>query len=217
MLRTLVAIPIRIRRPAQDARHIANEVDAQIHLEEGEACVHPFFELPGKPFHSRHGRRVHVQTDAVAVLAAEQLVDGNAVRLARQVPQGHFDAGDAAALSSVVAELSDLLEQSFDVARVFAEQSALEHQRVSLAAAVANLAIAGNPLIRIDADQGHAKRRPTDDGHAEIGDPQPRRPRGPPDVLRSKCHLLFDRPAKSAAQAQAAQPETFEKATPRVG
>ena len=37
----------------------------------------------------------------VAELAAEHLVDGDVVRLARQVPQRHLDAADAAALPRV--------------------------------------------------------------------------------------------------------------------
>ena len=82
----------------------------QVHLQEGEAHFHPLLELLGESPLVRHRRRVGIQADAVAVLAAQHLVDGDAVRLARQVPQGHFDAGDAAALPAVVAELPNRLK-----------------------------------------------------------------------------------------------------------
>ena len=154
---------------------IAEQVDPQVHLQEGKAHLHPLLEFLGELVLVHHRRRVGVQADAVAVPAAEHPVDGDAVGLARQVPQGHLDAGDAAALPAVVAELPNRLEDPLHVARILAEQPALEHQGVPLAAAVADLAVAGDALVRVDPDQGNPHRGPRNDGDPQIGDPQLRR------------------------------------------
>jgi len=69
-------------------------------------------------------------------------VDGHAVGLAGQVPQGNLDGADPSRLSCVVPELFDAAEELVDLARVLAQDSALEHQGVRLAGAVAHLAVA---------------------------------------------------------------------------
>ena len=89
------------------------------------------------------GGRVAVAEHLVAELAARQLIGRDAIGLAGQIHQRHFDAADAAGLAGVVAELLDLAEDLVDVAGVLADQAALEQQRIGLAGAVAHLAVAG--------------------------------------------------------------------------
>jgi len=60
-----------------------------------------------------------VSADFVAEFAAEELIDGGVVGFAGEIPEGHFDAADAAALAGVEAELFDFAEEFVDVAGVF--------------------------------------------------------------------------------------------------
>ena len=107
------------------------------------------------------GVAVAVEADAVAELAAEQLVDRHAERLAREVPEGDLDAGhrrDRRAGHRAVEEAgaAHLLEEHIHVERVLADDVLLEgvdHRRAALAAVDA-LAVADHPLVRVDAHVG---------------------------------------------------------------
>ena len=94
-----------------------------------------------------------IDAHLVAELAAQHLVDGNAISLAGQVPQGDLDGRDATTLPTMAAKLLDAPEQSIDVAGVFAQQAALEHQRIGGAGAVAHFAQSDNALIGVDLYQ----------------------------------------------------------------
>jgi hypothetical protein len=155
-------------RRAQRPRHVAQQADAHVHLEEGEPHLHALLE---RLAHGRAGVPaahigVAVDADLVAELAAEHLVDGHPIGLAGQVPEGELYGADAAALPGVVAELLDAPKDLVDLAGVLAEDAALEHQRVLFAGAVAHLAIAHQPLVGIDLDQ----RAPVQHGDAHVGD-----------------------------------------------
>ena len=72
-------------------------------------------------------------------------------------------------------ELLDLPEDLVHVAGVLAEDAALEEQRVRLAGPVAYFAVAGDPLIGVDANDRAGHRRVDDDRVAQVGDLQRRR------------------------------------------
>ena len=124
------------QRCAQRARLIHQDADAQVHLEEGEAHLQPLFER--KP-HRVAGIvlavsvGVTVDTDLVTILAAQQLPDRHAPCLARQIPQGDLHTRDTAALAGMAAELLDLVHDLVDIAGVFAQQAAFQHQRIGFA------------------------------------------------------------------------------------
>ena len=138
----------------------SNQADAEILLEERDAAVHAFLEPRG--LRSRVGcrRGVGVEADAIAEPAAEQLPARHAPGLAGKVHQGHLDAADAAGLPRRRAELLDAPEDLVDVARVLAEDPALQHQRVAFVAPVAHFAPADQPLVRIDRMMGTVKGAP---------------------------------------------------------
>ena len=89
----------------------------------------------------------------------------------------------AAALATVVTELLDLAEQAIDVAGVFAQQTALEHQRVLGRRQVTDFAPATDTLIGIDADDAERPVVPADGGDAHVGDFEVARVRRTPDVI----------------------------------
>jgi len=186
------------RRIAQRAGDVAHGLDAAIVLEERESLLDPFFQAGHLAI-----RRVGIQPDAVAVSTAQHLIHGHAVCLARQIPQRHLHAGDAAALPSMAAELPDLLEQPLHVARVLSQQAALEHQRVFLAGPVADFAIAADALIGVDANQRTAHRRPDHHRNPQVGNPQFRRTGIALDVLCRAGDLLFDGRVDHTRQSQA--------------
>ena len=106
----------------------------------------------------------------IAELAAEHLVDRNPIGFAGNVPQRDLDRRYAAALPAVPAELLDPAKQAIDIARVLAEQPALQHQSVGRAASVAHLAKADDSLIGVDLEQDGAERRTDDLGDPHVGD-----------------------------------------------
>jgi hypothetical protein len=71
---------------------------------------------------------VRIGEDLVPVFATGQHVGRHVVRLAGEIHQRHFDAGHPAALSAGSTELTDLAEQPLDIARVFTQQSTLQHE-----------------------------------------------------------------------------------------
>ena len=155
-------------------RLIHQQADAQIHFKEGEAHLHPLFErqahvVPGMlPVHVR----IAVYADAVPETAAQELIHRDAVRLPRQVPQGDLDAGYAAALPRMPAELLDLAENAVHIAGVFPQDAALEHQGVCFARRVSHLAIAHQALIGIQLHQRTPLGRAVDIHKTHIGDLQ---------------------------------------------
>ena len=157
------------------ASFLLDQPDAEILLEERDAAVHAFLEPRGLRFGVGCRRGVGVEADAIAEPAAEQLPARHAPGLAGEVHQGHLDAADAAGLPRRRPELLDAPENLVDVARVLAEDPALQHQRVAFVAPVAHFAPADQPLVRIDADDGHRERGARHDRHAQIGDLQRRR------------------------------------------
>src|SRR3569623_1262146 len=114
---------------------------AEVPLEEGEAAIHALLvALAGLGATRLFRGGVAVDADRLAEAAAQHLVDRNAIGLAGEVPQRDLDGGDAAALPAVAAELLDAAEQAIDVARVLAQQPALQHQGEGGAGAVAHFA-----------------------------------------------------------------------------
>ncbi len=157
-------------RCGERAGDIHQELDAQIHLEEGKALRHARLESLAHVASAGLGVGVAVDADPVAELAAQELPDGDAPGLARDVPERDFDARDAAALPRHAAELLDAPENLLHVAGVFAEDAALEHGRVSPAGGIADFAVAHNALVGVDLDQRAAFRRAVDVGKTHVGD-----------------------------------------------
>src|ERR1019366_8186097 len=97
------------------------QVDPQVHFEPGESLFLAVLQALAEDLGIARFRSVAVDAYAVAELAAQHLVNGNVVRLAREVPQGHLHRAHAAALPRVTAELFDLAEHFVDVAGVLVE------------------------------------------------------------------------------------------------
>src|SRR5579863_7732547 len=83
----------------------------------------------------------------------------------------------------MAAELFDLAENLIDVARIFAQDPALENQRISLAGAVAHLTQTVDALIGVDAKERAGHRRTFDHGKTQIRNLEVRR-------LRVAVHVL---------------------------
>ena len=105
-------------------------------------------------------------------LAAQQLIHGNTVCLAGQIPQSDLNTGDAAALTGMAAELLDLTEDLIHITGIFANDSALEHQRIGLAGCVTNFTITTDALIGLNFNQGAALRCAVDIDKAHISNSQ---------------------------------------------
>src|SRR4029078_9603016 len=163
------------RRHAEHAWLVLEKVDAEVLLEERQAAI-PARPQPQPLLLRVLGLRgVGVQTHAIAEPAAQHLPARHAPRLAGEVHHRHLDSAHAAALPRVPAELLDLPEDLVDVARVLAKETALEHQRVRLACAVAYFAPADDTLVGIDADDRTCHGRLDDDRDANVGDLERRR------------------------------------------
>ena len=152
--------------------NLLHQVDAHVHLQPGDA--HLFLaglQALGENFRVLGFVGVGVNSDAVAKLAAQHLVDGHVVHFAGDVPEGLFDGHHAARLPPVEPELLDLLEEISNIERVLIQQAALEKQRVGGAGAVADFAQSIDALVGVEADDGaRAWSRFRHDGHAKIGD-----------------------------------------------
>ncbi len=172
------------RRRHDGAGDIGDLHQAEVHLEEGEAQVHPRLQSPARlgatgPF----GISIAIEAHLVAELAAQHLVDRDSIGLAGKIPQSDLDTRDPAALPSVTAELLDAAEQAIDVARILAEQSALEHQGIGGAGAIAHFAQPHYPLIGIDLDECRREWRAHDLGDPQVGNAQRARMRGRTDIV----------------------------------
>src|SRR4029079_9537639 len=174
------------RRHAEHAWLVLEKVDAEVLLEERETAVHARLQPQALLLRVLGLRGVGVETHAIAEPAAQHLPARHAPGLAGEVHHRHLDSAHAAALPRVPAELLDLPEDLVDVARVLAEEPALEHQRVRLARAVAYFAPADETLVGLDADDRTRHRRLDDDRDADIGDLQRRRLRRALDVRLHK-------------------------------
>ena len=161
------------QRGADGVRLVPELADAEVHLEEGKTHLHALLQRLAHGLTGVLAAHVGIAIDAdlVAELAAQHLVDGHAIGFARDIPEGQLDATDAAGLASMMAELLDAAEDLVDVAGVLAQDAALEHQGIALAAAIAHLAIAHQALVGVDLDQraGHGG---ADVGDAHVGDAQ---------------------------------------------
>ena len=125
----------------------------QVHLEEGPTGRRLFFQMLTHLFPGRSIGRVAVHADPLAHLAAEHLPDRHVPGFARQIPAGDFDCGNATAGTTKPSELLDLAEDLRNVARVHADEAALQHQPACFAGIIADLAISGNALVRIEAHE----------------------------------------------------------------
>src|SRR5687768_3457654 len=108
------------------AGHILQKVDADIHLQGRVTVVDAFLHAVCIFSGILRDGGIAIYSDTVAVLAAEQHVYGNIVSFACQIPQRHLDSRNATALTTMMAELSDLLEESLYIARVLSQQSAFQ-------------------------------------------------------------------------------------------
>ena len=162
----------------------SNSRGRQVELDEGEAerlaLHHHLDEALGRQRPRRRG--VAVEADLVAVLAAEELVAGDAVDLADEVHQRDLDAADAAGLAAVAAVVRDHLEEVVDVAGVLPEQQVLQPQRRVGAGAVAHLAEAVDALVGVDPED-RIVAVAEDRGDPDVGDAQRARARGGAHVV----------------------------------
>ena len=173
-----------------------SSIHAQIHLEKSEAHVQPFFQ--GKAHIVAGVTTLHVRiaihADLVPEFAAQQLIQGHAVGLARQIPQGNFNAADAAALPGMAAELLDLAENFIHIAGVLTQNAAFEHQSIGLAGGVPHLAVACDPLIGFNFQNRAALGRAVDINESHIRNFQIRRAGAGIDRMRNQIRhgfLLF--------------------------
>ena len=160
------------QRRVDGAGFIQQQPDAQIHFQEGKAHFHPLFQrqthVMAGVFSVHIG--VAVDTHLVPELSAQHLVQGNAVGLTGQIPQGNFDTADAAALPGGAAELFDFPEDFIHIAGVFAQNPAFQHQGVGLAGSIPDFAVAADALIGHDLQNGAALGRAVNIHEAHIGD-----------------------------------------------
>src|SRR3954452_23893378 len=110
-MRELVGLPlVDVGRVGHGAGSIRHHLDAQIHLEPGEA--HDFFALLhslGIDFGIFGFDGIRVNADLIAELAAsDKRVDGSVIDLSCNIPESHFDGADSAALAGMSSELLDL-------------------------------------------------------------------------------------------------------------
>src|SRR5574344_129296 len=153
---------------------VHQKLDAEVHLEEGEAHLHAFDERLAHVASAALGVRVAVAADAVAPFSAEKLPHGKPPRLAAEVPARELDRADAAGLARVAAELLDAAEDLLDVAGVLAENAGLQHRRVGAGARVPDLAVADEALVGVELQERAAFRRAVDVRKAHVGDLQRR-------------------------------------------
>ncbi len=164
------------RRADQPAGRGGDQRRPHVELDEGQPQRLTSQNALDVGFGGRLSRRgcVGVDADAIAVLAAQELVAWHAVDLAGQVPQRDLDARNASSFPAPVAEVLDGPEDHVHVAGVLAQQHAFILERVLPVPGIAHLADAVDSLVRVNADDGivviAAYHR-----HAQVGDPKLRR------------------------------------------
>ncbi len=158
------------RRRAQCPRHIPQQADSDVHLQELVTGRHAFFQAPAHRRAVRFGRRIAITEDAIAELAARQLIGRHAVRLAGQIHQRHLDGRHSAGLTGMMPELLDFTKNFVYIARIFIQDATFEKERVAGAGAIAHLAVAGDTLVRIYANDRAAKRHADNVGNTQVGD-----------------------------------------------
>ena len=175
---------------ADRAGLIQQKTDAKVHLQEGEAHVHPL--LQGQT----HGvtaliLAVHIgvtiDTDLVPVLTAQHLVQGDAPGLAGQIPQSDLNAADAAALTGGATELLDFVHEPVNITGILPQNAALEHEGIGLAGSITDLAVADETLVGVNFEQCAALGGTVDVHEAHIGDAQA----GRVDFAVDTGHELF--------------------------
>ena len=140
------------------------EADALLHHEEVFRPLHHPFDVGGVVLRLVAGAlladRAVIDPHLVAHLAAEQLVDRNASRLAGDVPQRMLDGADRRAIGFERAALADLQHAALDVGRVLADQriAEMQHPRFEIGLGELDLAKAVEALIGDDADDRDACR-----------------------------------------------------------
>ena len=153
---------------------IQQKSDAQVHLQKCKAHFHSLFE--GKPHIVACMLAVDVGITVypyfIAELAAKELVQGDAVRFACEVPKGDLNAGDATALTGMAAKLLDLVENAVYVTRVFPNDATFQHKSIGLGGGVAHLTVTADALVGINAQDGAALGRAVDIHKAHIGNSQ---------------------------------------------
>ena len=124
------------------------------------------------------GLRIAVDADAVAHLAAEQLIEGQPQRLAGQIPQGDLHRRQRRDVLTTLSARKDAvganpLEQPVDVQRVLADQRLAEHtdERDAAAHGISAFAVTDQPLVGVDADVQLIAMR-NHFGRADVGDLQ---------------------------------------------
>ena len=98
-------------------------------------------------------------------------MDRHAIGLTGDIPARLFHGGHAAPLPGLPAKLFDLAEDLLNVARILAEDPALQHQSVWGHAAVIHLAVTRDPLIGIDSDEDLAAQHTAPAGRRRRGRP----------------------------------------------
>src|SRR3954454_7010053 len=169
------AADIGFSRHRQRAGDLAQQPDPEVLLQKRDASIHSGLEHVPLFLRGIALRRVGIEPDSIAGLAAEHLPARYAPGFAGEIHHRHLDAAYASGLACWGAELFDLAKDLVDVAGVLAENAALEEQCVGLARAIADLAPPDQALIRIHADNRARHRRTDDHREPQIRDLQCRR------------------------------------------
>ena len=149
-------------------------VERDAHLDDGEALrrglhhPHVVGVVVGGLSGEREPDAAVVDHDAVADLAAEQLVHRDAGGLAGDVPQGDLDGADGRAPGLEAAEAADPPHDALDVGRVLADDVVAVEEDVGFQVGLGPLGLpeAVDALVRGDPDDGVA----ADDGALQVGD-----------------------------------------------
>ena len=160
----------KTERRTQRTGNIHQQFDTEVHFKESESFCHALPESLAHIAPAAFGIGVAVAADPVAVFAAEQLPDGHAPGLSGKVPHRKLKSADTARLTGIAAELLDPAEDLFRIAGIFAENTALEHRRVSATGGIADFSVTDKPLIGVNLDERAALRRTVDVRKTDIRD-----------------------------------------------
>jgi len=163
---------------------VFEKINAEVHLQPGKPLLFAFLQALAVNFRIVRFGGIGIAANLVAKLAAEHLVNRNVIGFPGQIPQSHLNRAHSAGLARVAAKLLDLPKYFVDVAGIFAQDPALQLERIIFVRPVANFAESVKTLIRIDADDRVGHRRLRYGGDAKIGNFQLGR-------LRVGIHLLL--------------------------